>query len=427
MMIRIDINSQENYYAEHKEQSTWRSSISSQPTSVDNTSSSSTVNVSAENKRVEIKQDDTERKNNSESPPPPPSTAWGRFKQSKARVALLVTFITLAVLAAIIVPLVLCGITSKEQDQKSKESKHRIITPSSPDYHDPFDDSARVHQWAPQLKEKFRYNEGDPVRGINLGGWLVLEPFITPKIFEQNASIIDEYHLCKFLGPEEAKRQLKEHYETFITEADFKKIAEMGFNHVRIPTGHWALHVTPDEPYVAYESWQYLLKGIQWARKYGLRVMVELHTAPGSQNGWNHSGKAGVIGFLNGTQGEENADRTIQIATEMIRFFDKPEWANVVPIFGVLNEPAMMQIPEVKVKGWYAKSYNAIRKLLGPARGPFLTYHDGFYSLKSWFGFFGKVYERVILGKLSYMQHIFFNFVINHVLYFRNSSVHDFQ
>ena len=350
-----------------------RGSSTISQSSMDNTSQSSTVNSS--NEHIDGKQpQDIESK-----VPAEPTTLWGRFKQSKPRVALLVTFLVLAGLAAIIVPLVLCGITTKKSP--SADKKQRVPTPgNTPDYHDPFDDSARAHQWTPALKDKFRYNAGDPVRGLNIGGWLVLEPFITPKIFEQGKDLIDEHTLCEFLGPEEAKRQLKEHYETFITEADFKKIAEMGFNHVRIPTGHWAVEVTPDEPYVAYESWQYLLKGVQWARKYGLRVMVELHTAPGSQNGWNHSGKAGVVGFLNGTQGTENAERTIRIATEMIRFFNKPEWSNVVPMFGVLNEPAMMKIPETKVKGWYAKSYDAIRKLLGPGLGPLLTYHDGFLS-----------------------------------------------
>lgn len=442
--MRIDINSQENYYRQETlppvPQQTWRSSIVSSRPSMDNTSSSSTVDASLaaslgtslgaslderkiaieEEKRVGIK-GEKQALGGSTSPlhphdqEQPPTTLWGRFKQNKTRVALLVTFATLVLLAVIIVPIIVTGLNSKEEHHNkdrqhggssNNDGKPHIVTPGSNDYRDPFDDSARAHEWTPPLTEKFRYNQGDPVRGINIGGWLVLEPFITPKIFEEaggsnNQSIMDEYHLCQALGPEEAKKQMKLHYETFITEADFKKIAEMGFNHVRIPTGHWAVQVVPEEPYVAFESWQYLLKGIQWARKYGLRVMVELHTAPGSQNGWNHSGKAGLIGFLNGTEGEVNGERTLQIATEMIRFFDKPEWSNVVPIFGVLNEPAMMVLPAEKVKSWYEQSYNAIRKLLGPARGPQLTYHDGFLPLNSWQGFFGKQYERTILGKLA--------------------------
>jgi glucan 1,3-beta-glucosidase len=338
-------------------------------------------------------------------PPPPPTTLWDRFKENKTRVALLVTTAVLVLLAIIIVPLVLVGITAKEEQHRpTTQSDPHKVTPDSPNYRNPFDDSAQAHNFTPPLNQAFDYNGKDRVRGINLGGWLVLEPFITPTIFEQHienatGTIMDEWTLCEQLGSEEAKRQLKHHYETWVTEADFKRIAEMGFNHVRIPTGHWAVHVTPDEPFVPYLSWQYLLQGIQWARKYGLRVMVELHTAPGSQNGWNHSGRSGSIGFLNGTHGQENAERTVKIVTEMIRFFNKPEWSNVVPMFGVLNEPAMINMPTIDVKSWYETSYNAIRKLLGPGKGPMLTYHDGFYPLNTWNGFFGKEYEKVILGK----------------------------
>lgn len=30
---------------------------------------------------------------------------------------------------------------------------------------------------------------------------------------------------------------------------------------------------------------RYILRVLQWARKYGLRVYLDLHTIPGSQNG----------------------------------------------------------------------------------------------------------------------------------------------
>ena len=32
--------------------------------------------------------------------------------------------------------------------------------------------------------------------------------------------------------------------------------------------------------------WLHLLSSIQWARKYGLRIYLDLHALPGSQNGW---------------------------------------------------------------------------------------------------------------------------------------------
>ncbi|CAO3676679.1 unnamed protein product [Rhizopus stolonifer] len=324
------------------------------------------------------------------------------------RVFLVGCFFTTLII--IMIPLAIMNIRANEASELTaiNERNRTMNTPGSPNYRDPFDDSTQANKYTPPLNQSFSYNNKHRIRGINLGGWLVMEPFITPKLFEQQIGsdtslILDEWTLCERLGPEEARRQLQEHYETFITEEDFKKIAEMGFNHVRIPTGHWAMRVFSGEPYVPYISWQYLLKGIQWARKYGLRVMVELHTAPGSQNGWNHSGRVGQVGFLNGTDGELNAERTLGLVTEMIQFFNKPEWSHVVPVFGVLNEPAMMKIPAEKVKQWYRKSYDAIRNMIGPGSGPLLTYHDGFFALNEWHGFFKNGYERAVLETHLYL------------------------
>ncbi|KAI8991661.1 glycoside hydrolase superfamily [Mycotypha africana] len=341
------------------------------------------------------------------------------YRGKGQKVGLVLGCLMAVVSAAVIIPIVMLTLASGNHssqmnvDNKSTNSTSPNSTLPALDIPDnmnqnPYNDTAQANPFTPPLNEKFKYNTHHHIRGVNLGGWLVLEPFITPKIFEQkipymSEPIVDEWTLCKVLGPEEAKRQLQHHYETFITEEDFQKIAQMGFNHVRIPVGHWAINVTHEEPYVAHLSWDYLLRGIQWARKYGLRVMVELHTAPGSQNGWNHSGKAGSVSFLNGPDGDKNADRTLQIATEMIQFFNKPEWANVVTLFGVLNEPAMFRIPNNAVEGWYRKSYSAIRSILGLGGGPLLTYHDAFYPLKFWHGFFNQNYERVVLETHLYI------------------------
>jgi aryl-phospho-beta-D-glucosidase BglC (GH1 family) len=55
-------------------------------------------------------------------------------------------------------------------------------------------------------------------------------------------------------------------------------------NHVRIPIGYWAYDVAPGEPYIQGQH-NYLLQAISWAEKYNLKVIVDLHGAPGSQNG----------------------------------------------------------------------------------------------------------------------------------------------
>jgi hypothetical protein len=55
-------------------------------------------------------------------------------------------------------------------------------------------------------------------------------------------------------------------------------------NHVRIPIGYWAYDVVPGEPFIQGQQ-AYLLKAIGWAAKYNLKVIIDLHGAPGSQNG----------------------------------------------------------------------------------------------------------------------------------------------
>lgn len=55
-------------------------------------------------------------------------------------------------------------------------------------------------------------------------------------------------------------------------------------NHVRIPIGYWAFEVGPGEPYITGQL-PYLQKAISWAGTYGIKVIVDLHGAPGSQNG----------------------------------------------------------------------------------------------------------------------------------------------
>lgn len=146
-----------------------------------------------------------------------------------------------------------------------------------------------------------------PIRGVNLGGWLVrecyyfigamiipefrmdaVEPWITPSIFSNanDSKVVDESTYGEHYGPVEAARQLTQHWDTWITEDDLAQIAALGLNHVRIPIGWWALDKDGTEPY-PQGQYPYLFKAVEWAKKHGLKVMIDLHGAPGSQNGFD--------------------------------------------------------------------------------------------------------------------------------------------
>lgn len=124
----------------------------------------------------------------------------------------------------------------------------------------------------------FDYNS-QKVQGVNLGGWLVLEPWITPSIFQPWAGsnqVVDEYTFTATVGKDRALSQLSAHWNSWITEDDFRQIAAAGLNHVRIPIGYWAINPLPGDPFVQGQL-VFLDKAVGWANRYNLKVMLDLH------------------------------------------------------------------------------------------------------------------------------------------------------
>ena len=145
---------------------------------------------------------------------------------------------------------------------------------------------ASAAPWSSRKRDlAFDYN-GEKVRGVNLGGWFVLEPWITPSLFSEwsdGNSVVDEYTMCQTLGAQECSNRLNSHWASWFQENDFQAIAGAGLNHVRIPIGYWAVAPQQGDPYVQGQL-QYLDQAIGWARSAGLKVLLDIHGMPGSQN-----------------------------------------------------------------------------------------------------------------------------------------------
>lgn len=175
----------------------------------------------------------------------------------------------------------------------------------------------------------------------------MLEPFIVPALFEkyQNATApaIDEWTLSQAMAadtsPGGGLQQLEDHYNTFITEQDIAEIAGAGLNWIRVPIPFWAIDKWDDEPFLARTCWKYILRLFRWARKYGLRINLDLHTIPGSQNGYNHSGKLTSVNFMNGPMGFANAQRTLDYIRILTEFISQKGFVDLIPVFGIINEP----------------------------------------------------------------------------------------
>jgi len=250
--------------------------------------------------------------------------------------------------------------------------------------------SARAQSWSPALDEEWDYNEFR-MFGVNLGGWLLTEPFITPNLYlpYQNSTprAVDEYTLSQVLGDNLASFMV-EHYETFITEQDFVNIAAAGMNWIRLPVGFWAIETVGNEPYLEGVSWNYMLQAFEWARKYGLRIVLDLHAVPGSQNGQNHSGKFGNVGFLNGVMGIANAQRALNYIRILTETVSRPEYSHV-QMFNIVNEAYVSTTGPAAMRSFYLEAYDTVRNItgIGRGKGPIIAIHDGFIGLAAWDGF----------------------------------------
>lgn len=197
--------------------------------------------------------------------------------------------------------------------------------------------------------------------GVNLGGWLVLEKWMTPSLF-RGTDATDEY---TFMQTPDARGRIENHRRTFITEADFAWLADHGVTMLRIPVGYWLFESTgPFTPTIAYLDW-----AIKMAKKYDLKVLVDLHGAPGSQNGRDHSGRAGKsLWYRKKAYREETVETIARIAAY---YKDEPTvWG-----LELLNEPKI-GLFQFKLRRFYKQAYKAIIRFGRP--GIVTVFSDAF-------------------------------------------------
>lgn len=88
--------------------------------------------------------------------------------------------------------------------------------------------------------------------GVNLGGW------------------ISQYREAK-----------KEHFYSFITEADIAQIAGWGMDHVRLPIDYMVLEDDKNPFTYMEEGFSYVDSCIEWCEMHNLNIILDIHRAPG--------------------------------------------------------------------------------------------------------------------------------------------------
>lgn len=213
------------------------------------------------------------------------------------------------------------------------------------------------------------------LKGVNLGGWLVLEKWMTPSLFA-GTEAIDEYTYCHTMDAA-ARRRLRTHHRTFITEADFAWLAANGIQAVRLPLGFWVFEELVDrgagEKYLA--TLPHVDKAFEWAAKYKLKLLPCLHGAPGSQNGNDHSGRAGLVRWPD----DENVTRSLRWVELMAKRYGKHP-----ALLGIelLNEPSP-RLSKPLLTHYYKQGYALVRRLCGPQA--WVVFSDSFHTVR-WSG-----------------------------------------
>lgn len=200
-----------------------------------------------------------------------------------------------------------------------------------------------------------------PRVGVNIGGWLVLERWMTPTLFA-GTTAEDEY---QFMQTEGAVVKLREHQRTFIQEEDWQWLHDNAVDMVRLPIGYWALD--GDGPYRS------CVGKIDWAmrmgRKYNIDILLCLHGAPGSQNGADHSGKKGDAAWFGDTAYQQQTIACLEQLTT--RYRDQPA------LWGIqlLNEPRI-HVWQPTLRRFYQDAYAAIKRCAKP--GLVTVFSDAF-------------------------------------------------
>jgi endoglucanase len=189
------------------------------------------------------------------------------------------------------------------------------------------------------------------IRGVNLGGWLLMEGYIL------GGDNIPETAFKNAFKKEQGAAQLAEFEglfrDNFIRESDFQKIRAMGANTVRLPF-HYLL--IERRPYVySSKGFAYLEKAFSWAKKNSLKIILDLHAACGAQNcDWH----ADSLGQADLWSEKRYRQRTVALWGAIAeRFYDQEALLG----YDILNEPVLGAHSSQVLKTLYKDIIRSIR------------------------------------------------------------------
>ena len=203
------------------------------------------------------------------------------------------------------------------------------------------------------------------IKGINFGNLFVAEGWMTVNsigaAYNDDGSfkrvndqgIVEEYEeifqeeMDAILAERVEKgdftaEQLAELLDTFFyaycTEADFQLIKDTGMNTIRLPMYYRNFMEGSDEALTmredAFEKLDYFL---ELAKKYDLKVIIDMHGVVGGQSGYEHSGTRDIDFWTNETYIQSMCELWRNIASYYVN--ERPDLASTILAYDLVNEP----------------------------------------------------------------------------------------
>ncbi|MBC8061216.1 MAG: cellulase family glycosylhydrolase [Clostridiaceae bacterium] len=201
---------------------------------------------------------------------------------------------------------------------------------------------------------KDNYGNGSIVnlRGTNLGGWMLQEPWMSP------CSVTDEWNLRETLTNrfgEATKESLITGYQNaWLTTTDLDNIKNMGMNFVRVPI----LYLELMDKYGNWKAnpWTKLDWLVNNCASRGIYVLLDLHGTFGGQNTFDNCGQANSDPQL--WKNTTYQDRTVALWQGIATHF---KGNAAVAGYDLLNEPD--RVSKDQLNNFYDRLYKAIRPI----------------------------------------------------------------
>ncbi|KAI0155954.1 endo-beta-1,3-glucanase [Pestalotiopsis sp. NC0098] len=211
--------------------------------------------------------------------------------------------------------------------------------------------------------------------GVNLGGWLVQEPFIDTDFWATScgADVLDEWTCCTNLG-DQCGPVLEQRYATWITTADIDLLASSGEVKVlRIPTTYSAWIEVPGSQLYHGNQTAYLSDIATYAiEQYGMHVVIDIHGLPGGINNGTIGERVGGLDWFYNQTALDWSLKAVDAVIDFIRNSAHPESFTLELINEPMDAPDLVGQPaslSEEAASWLLKYFDAVIERVEAADG----------------------------------------------------------